>query len=73
MDQNHTLTSVLIALLFLLGFSVAQHVECQNDDIIPPAKVQPAPDIEFLWEIEDARSESPVPLVTHLENNGSPL
>ena len=62
MDQNHTLTSVLIALLFLIGFSVAQHVEYQNDDIIPPSIVQPAPDIEFLWEIEDTRSESPVPL-----------
>ena len=73
MDQNHTLTSVLIALLFLIGFSVAQHVEYQNDDIIPPSIVQPAPDIEFLWEIEDTRSESPLPLVTYLENNGSPL
>ena len=36
--------------------------------------VAPAPeDIEALWEIEDAREESDVPLVTVLENHGVPL
>ena len=36
--------------------------------------VAPAPeDIQALWDIEDARSESETPLVTALENHGVPL
>ena len=35
--------------------------------------VEPAKDIEEIWAIEDARSESDVPLVTALENHGVPL
>ncbi|MBR4038569.1 MAG: CotH kinase family protein [Clostridia bacterium] len=35
--------------------------------------VQPVADIETVWAIEDARSESETPLVTALENHGVPL
>ena len=35
--------------------------------------VQPAAEIETIWEIEDSRRESDVPLVTALENHGAPL
>jgi len=35
--------------------------------------VQPVAEIERIWEIEDTREESSVPLVTALENNGVPL
>lgn len=35
--------------------------------------VQPVMDIEEIWAIEDARTESDTPLVTALENHGMPL
>ncbi len=73
MDRSRLLTSVFIVLLFLFAFPIARYIEIQENIVPPPAVVQPAPEIEFLWEIEDTRSESEKPLVTYLENNGSPL
>lgn len=35
--------------------------------------VEPYREIEEIWEIEDAREESDIPLVTALENHGQPL
>ena len=35
--------------------------------------VQPCRDIEEIWAIEDARTESDTPLVTRLENGGAAL
>ncbi len=73
MDKSHTFTSILIVLLFVSAFYAAGLIENQNTVTPTPAVVQPAPDIEFLWEIEDTRQESDAPLITYLENNGSPL
>lgn len=72
MDRNQPLTSVLIFFLFLMALWAAQYAEHQNSPTAPTI-VQPAPEIEALWEIEDTRYESDVPLVTYLENNGAPL
>ena len=61
----------MLLVMILLTALMAAVVYCAS----PYASViAPAPeDIEILWAIEDARSESEQPLVTALENNGVPL
>lgn len=74
MKINRLLSFLPIVFLFVIGLPFASWIDSTNRPIQkPPVFVQPAPDIEFLWGIEDTRSESAVPLVTYLENNGSAL
>ena len=61
----------LLAMMALL-LAVMAAVVCWASPYAPV--VSPAPeDIQTLWDIEDARSESETPLVTALENHGVPL
>lgn len=74
MKINRLFLFLPIIFLFLVGFSFASWLDTANHPAqTPPVFVQPAPDIEVLWNIEDTRSESAEPLVTYLENNGSVL
>ena len=57
----------MLALLALLAAAV-----CAGSPYVPAAQKAPE-DIEAIWDIEDAREESDVPLVTALEMNGMPL
>ena len=61
---------ILLAMLLLAALMAAVVVTCS-----PYAPVvAPAPeDIQAIWDIEDAREQSDVPLVTALANHGVPL
>ena len=60
---------ILLSIALLLGVTAAV-VVCAS----PYAPVvEPAAQIEEIWAIEDARTQSETPLITALENGGQPL
>lgn len=69
MKPFYRLRLFLMMMLFLAAIAA---VICWASPYAPV--VAPAPEnIETLWDIEDAREESALPLVTALENHGVPL
>lgn len=75
MEQNRWLPLLVLGMLFALAFPLAMYADSLNAHQItePVVVLPPFEDIEELWAIEDSRSESAEPLVTRLENSGSPL
>lgn len=68
-EKNVKRLKLLGAMLLMIVLLVGTVVLCS-----PYAPVvEPVMEIEDVWAIEDARSESTQPLVTALENNGVPL
>ena len=60
---------ILVSIAMLLGMTAAVVIYAS-----PYAPVvEPAMEIEEIWEIEDSRQESEEPLVTYLENHGQAL
>lgn len=74
-DQNRWLSLLALGMLFALVLPLAMYADSLNarQTTEPAVVLPPFEDIEELWAIEDARTESAAPLVTCLENNGSPL
>ena len=73
-EHNRWLPLLALGVLFALAFPLAMYADNLNARQTEPAAVLPPfEDIEELWAIEDARTESAAPLVTYLENDGSPL
>ena len=65
--QRIRMVMMMTVLAFLIFFAVYT-----GSPYAPVVRTLPA-DIEDIWAIEDTRSESEIPLVTALENNGVPL